>query len=281
MSADPRQDILLMKNHVSKTELFEVCHLAGKGEELTNRELIMEEPLLIKLNGNPYTVIMRTPGDELGHAVGFCLTDGIIESMADVTAIGHCDEMDSNVVEIRLSPEREAQAGEIIKRRGFISQTSCGICGRELVKEILQDLIPIADDTSIPLAKAVAGFDLLGSSQRFYRNTRGSHAAILCDREMDLIASAEDVGRHNAMDKAIGKAFMRGDLENARIAVVSSRLSYELVQKAARAKIPILLSLSRPTSLAVATAKQLAMTIACSDKEGGLLVFCHRKRFAS
>ncbi|MBN2332403.1 MAG: formate dehydrogenase accessory sulfurtransferase FdhD [Deltaproteobacteria bacterium] len=267
-----------MKNTTSKTELCEVLHLAATGKEQISRELIVEEPLLIRLNGSPYTVIMRTPGDELGHAAGFCLTDGIIESMADVATIGHCTDLDPNVVEIRLSPAREGQAKEIISRRGFISQTSCGICGRELVKEILQDLKPIVDDTCIPFTKVVAGFDLLGASQNYYGNTRGSHAAILCDQDMNLIASAEDVGRHNAMDKAIGTALMRRTLGEVKIAVVSSRLSYELVQKAARATIPILLSLSRPTSLAVDTAKQLAMTLACSDKEGGLLVFCNRER---
>jgi hypothetical protein len=118
----------------------------------------------------------------------------------------------------------------------------------------------------------------LTGHQRLYEKTRGSHAAMLLDSRVDVLAVAEDVGRHNALDKAIGKVLMKEQLKEARFGVLSSRISYELVQKAARAHLPILIALSRPTALAVQLGKTLNMTLACTSKENGLFVYCGEER---
>jgi FdhD protein len=242
------------------------------------QELIGEEPLLIRIEGQPYSVVMRTPGEEISHVAGFCLAEGLVEEVEDFATIGFCEQMDPNVVTVTLQSERRKQVADLLKRRGFISQTSCGICGKEMIKDICQNLIPVTDETRINISQAVECVGQLDGHQKFYKKTRGSHAAVLFDSQLDVMAFAEDVGRHNALDKTIGKVFMGGNLAKARLAVLSSRISYELIQKAARARLPILVSVSRPTALAVQLGQSLNMTLACIEKESGLLVFCGKER---
>jgi len=242
------------------------------------QELIGEEPLLLFIEGRPYSVVMRTPGEEIPHAAGFCLGEGLVDDFKDFSTIGYCDQMDPNIVTVKLKPARRKKVATLLKRRGFISQTSCGICGKEMIKDICQDLTPITNETRFNIGLATACVDQLVHNQDFYTRTGGSHAAMLFDSKLDALSVAEDVGRHNALDKAIGKIFLSGQLTKARLAVLSSRISYELVQKAARAHLPILVSISRPTALAVELGKSLNMTLACMGKESGLLVFCGEER---
>ena len=104
-----------------------------------DHELIMEEPFLIRVDGKPYSVVMRTPGEEIPHAAGFCLGEGLIENQDDFVTIGFCEDRDQNVVDVRLKTERRRKIPEILDRRGFISQTSCGICGKELIEDLYRD----------------------------------------------------------------------------------------------------------------------------------------------
>jgi len=243
-----------------------------------DQELIGEEPLLLLIEDRPYSVVMRTPGEEIPHVAGFCLGEGLVDDFEDFSTIGYCDQMDPNVVTVKLQPARRKKVATLLKRRGFISQTSCGICGKEMVKDICQALTPITDETRFNIGLAIACADQLVHNQDFYKRTGGSHAAMLFDSKLDVLSVAEDVGRHNALDKAIGKICLSRQLTKARLAVLSSRISYELVQKAARAHLPILVSISRPTALAVELGQRLNMTLACMGKESGLLVFCGEER---
>ena len=106
--------------------------------ETRNQELILEEPLSIRIDGNPYSVVMRTPGDEIYHAAGFCLAEGLVDHPDDFTTIGFCTEEGVNVVTATLHPERRMKVEDLLERRGLVSQTSCGICGKELVKDLFQ-----------------------------------------------------------------------------------------------------------------------------------------------
>jgi len=244
-----------------------------------DQELIEEEPLSIMIEGQPYSVVMRTPGEEIFHVAGFCLAEGLVDSPEDFATIGYCKEMDPNVVTVKLQPARREKVAALLKRRGFISQTSCGICGKEMIKDLRQILTTVTDETRINMRQAISCIDQLARHQDYYKRTRASHAVMLFDSKLLVLALAEDVGRHNALDKVIGKVFMGGKLAEARLAVLSSRISYELVQKAARARLPILISISRPTALAVEIGKNLNMTLACAVKESGFLVFCGEERF--
>ncbi len=243
--------------------------------------LIGEEPLLIRIEDQPYSVIMRTPGEEVPHVAGFCLGEGIVDEFEDIATIGYCEQMDPNVVAVKLQPARRETVASLLKRGTFISQTSCGICGKEMMEDLCQVLTPVEDETEISVGRAVECAAQLTDHQELYKKTHASHAAMLFDRQFNVLSSAEDVGRHNALDKAIGKLFLTNQLAHARLAVLSSRISYELIQKAARARLSILVSMSRPTALAVELGKSLNMTLACLAKSSGLLVFCGEQRLGT
>lgn len=233
---------------------------------------------MIRIEGKPYSVVMRTPGEEIFHAAGFCLGEGIADSADDFLTLGYCKDLDPNVIDIRLKPERLEKVSKLLERRGFVSQTSCGICGKEMVKDLHQVLNPTENAFQIEIRKVFACIDKLSEQQKYYQRTRGSHAALILDRRLEMIAFAEDVGRHNALDKAIGNAFVARKLQQAVIAVMSSRISYELVQKAARAHLPVLISMSRPTALSIEMGKALNLTLACADKGSELIVLCGEHR---
>jgi FdhD protein len=260
-----------------RTRTYQARRHAEAAEERGDLELIGEEPLLIRIDDNPYLVVMRTPGEESYHAAGFCLGEGIVDSADDIERIGHDTESDPNLVDVWLRPERRPLVRHLLERRRFVSQTSCGICGKEMINDLHQILTPVRDDLVVPARVVHDCLELLSESQQYYQTTRGSHAALLIDPGLEVIAFAEDVGRHNALDKAIGKAFLEGQLERAKIVVLSSRVSYELIQKAARARMAMMVSHSRPTSFAAEMGRSLDMTLAFPDGDD-LVVVCGAQR---
>ena len=249
-----------------------------KSSTSLNCTLIGEEPLSIRIQGKPYSVVMRTPGDELPHVAGFCLAEGIVDSPDDFGSIGYCDDTDTNVVTVTLSESRRDTIPLILERRNFISQTSCGICGKEIVQDIYQEVHPLTDDTTINIETALDRLENLSRHQPLRDKTYASHAAAIYDSNCKLLSVAEDMGRHNALDKAIGKLFLNHTLDAASLLVLSSRISFELVQKAARARIPVIFAISRPTSLAVELATQLNITLASLAKKSGLYIYCNEHR---
>jgi len=250
----------------------------GSPDRTISLELIGEEPFLIRIDEKPYSVVMRTPGEELFHAAGFCLGEGIADSVDDFITIGYCKDLDPNVIDIRLKPERREKIHDLLERRGFVSQTSCGICGKEMIKDLYQILTPAENGFEVEINRIFDCINKLSENQKHYQTTRGSHAAIIFDDQLGMISFAEDVGRHNALDKAIGKAFMNRKLFKASILVLSSRISYELVQKAARAHLPMMISNSRPTALAAEMGQALNMTLAFPADESELIIVCGEKR---
>lgn len=239
-----------------------------------DQALIAEEPLSIRIQGNPYSVVMRTPGDEKAHVAGFCLGEGLADGPGDITAIAFCDGVDTNVVTVTLAPARRKSIAGILDRREFVSQTSCGLCGKEIVSDLYQQVHPVMAETRVDPHGALACLQSLSDHQPIRHATRAAHAAAIFDDRFNLLAIAEDVGRHNALDKAIGMLFLDGRLDRAALLVLSSRISYELVQKAARARIPVVVAVSRPTTLAVDLAEALNITVACRAGSNGLNVFC-------
>ena len=137
---------------------------------------------------------------------------------------------------------------------------------------------PLHDNIVLHIEDMASHLNALSSHQPLRESTKASHAAALFNTRFKLLSSAEDVGRHNALDKAVGKLFLEGTLHDAGIMILSSRISYEMVQKAGRANIPIILAKSRPTALAVSLASELNLTLVCASKEAGVLVFCGEHR---
>ena len=259
-------------------EKHTALHWCQENSTPERQDLIGEEPLSIRIQGNPYSVVMRTPGDEIAQVAGFCLGEGIVDAPEDINTIAFCDGSDSNVVTVTLTPSRKEKISDILDRRGYISQTSCGLCGKEIVQDLYQSLRPLSDTVRIDLRKGLECFEKLASLQPIRDKTRVAHAAAIYSADYRLLSAAEDVGRHNALDKAIGKLFLDGRLQEAGLLVLSSRISYELVQKAARARIPVIIAESRPTALAVALATELNMMLSCRANNTSLYVFCRSER---
>ena len=247
-------------------------------EETISLELIGEEPFLINIDEKPYSVVMRTPGEEIFHAAGFCLGEGIAGSSDDFKTMGYDKDLDPNIIDIWLTSERKKKIHDILERKIFVSQTSCGICGKEMVRDLYQKITPAKDGFTVEIGSVFDCINKLSENQNYYQSTRGSHAAIIFDSQLEKLSFAEDVGRHNALDKAIGKALMNKQLSKAKILVLSSRISYELIQKSARAQIPVMISNSRPTALAVEMGKSLNMTLAFPVKESELIIVCGEER---
>ena len=239
--------------------------------------LIVEEPLSIRIEGAPYSVVMRTPGDEISHVAGFCLAEGLVNVPEDIITIGFCAESDTNVATVTLTEARKKEVASLIERKGFVSQTSCGICGKEVIKDLHQIIKPAKKTFQITPEQTVKCTEMLPSYQQLHQKTRSAHASLILDKDLQVLSFAEDVGRHNALDKAIGKVFMDNRISSAVLGIMSSRLSYELIQKAARAGLEILVGISRPTALGVDLALANNMTLACFKNEN-LIVYCHKDR---
>jgi FdhD protein len=260
---------------------YAVTEWFPNGSRPDRRELIVEEPLSIRIEGRPYSVVMRTPGDESAHVAGFCLAEGLADTPEDISAIGVCDDGDTNVVTVTLRPGRRSRVTEQLERRGYISQTSCGICGKQVVADLYQRIRPLENGDPLACREALKLIETMSGHQPLRNRTRAAHAALIYAADFRLLSVAEDVGRHNALDKAVGKLFLEGRLDSAALLVLSSRISYELVQKAARARLPVILALSRPTSLAVDLAAELNITLATRAAKGaGLTIYTCPDRLA-
>ncbi len=243
----------------------------------TDMELIREEPLAINIQGKNHATVMRTPGDERAHAAGFCLAEGIIDHPDDIRDIALCDGEDSNVAAVMLTPSRLERVQTILEGKSYMSQTSCGICGREIIDDLGEILTAPGKKVQISFGEAMAAVSELKTVQKLRKRCFASHAVAIFNPDLKMISSAEDAGRHNALDKAVGRLFLEARLSEAAVTVLSSRASYEMIQKSARAGMEVVISMSRPTALALDLAKRLGMTLT-SVRDDGLYVYTGKER---
>lgn len=238
--------------------------------------LAVEEPLEIRLAGEPLTVTMRTPGHDIELAAGFLVSEGVISAGGHFRSAIHCGgpgtgaigitstENTYNVLDVTLAPGVEAPSTDIA--RNFYTTSSCGVCGTASIEAIeKQSQYDVGADEVVVDAALVAGLpDALRAGQAVFDKTGGLHAAALFDAASgELLVLREDVGRHNAVDKVVGWAVLEDRLPLAgTVLQVSGRASFELVQKAVMAGIPILSAVSAPSSLAVELATASGLTLA-------------------
>jgi FdhD protein len=231
--------------------------------------LVAEEPLEIRLNGKPLAITMRTPGDDFALAAGFLVSEGVLGAAADLQNIVYCagatqDGSNTyNVVDVRTAPGVELP--DISLERNVYTTSSCGLCGKASLDAVRTTArFPIADTPPVRLEPELLASlpDRLRDRQRVFDRTGGLHAAALFDEEGTLLDIREDVGRHNAVDKLVGRALQSGDLPLSRsVLMVSGRASFELAQKAVMAGIPVLAAVSAPSSLAVDLAAETGLTL--------------------
>jgi FdhD protein len=260
--------------------------VAVRGESLEVRDdrVVGEAPLEIRAAGPrqepvAVAVTMRTPGHEDELAVGFLRTEGLIDgtetlttSSGDPSALSQPDD----TILVRLSvPFDDSKVAE----RHFIATASCGICGKASIDEVALRCEPLGEGPVVPRAVILALPDLLRAAQRAFEETGGLHAAALFSPRGELIAIREDVGRHNALDKVIGSQVLARAMPLSNlILMVSGRVSFEIVQKAAVAGIPIVAAVSAPSDLAIETAERLGLTLVGFLRGDGFNVYAHDRR---
>ncbi|MDX6331736.1 MAG: FdhD protein [Streptomycetaceae bacterium] len=250
--------------------------------------LVAEEPLEIRLNGKPLAITMRTPGDDFALAAGFLVSEGVLGSADELANIVYCagatvDGSNTyNIVDVRLAPGTPLP--DITLERNVYTTSSCGLCGKASLDAVRTTAHwPITDTPPVLVEPDLLAVlpDRLRAAQRVFDRTGGLHAAALFTPEGELIDVREDVGRHNAVDKLVGRALQQGELPLAgRILLVSGRASFELAQKAVMAGIPVLAAVSAPSSLAVDLADEAGLTLVGFLRGTSMNVYAGEQRIA-
>ncbi|MEU9122215.1 formate dehydrogenase accessory sulfurtransferase FdhD [Streptomyces sp. NPDC048506] len=233
--------------------------------------LVAEEPLEIRLNGKPLAITMRTPGDDFALAAGFLVSEGVLGTAEELRNILYCagataDGVNTyNVVDVKTAPGLAMP--DFTLERNVYTTSSCGLCGKaslDAVRTTARWPLDASPDTPvrIELATLTALPDRLRAAQQVFERTGGLHAAALFTTDGELLDVREDVGRHNAVDKIVGRALQQGRLPlSSAVLMVSGRASFELAQKAVMAGIPMLAAVSAPSSLAVDLARETGLTL--------------------
>ncbi|MEV4616499.1 formate dehydrogenase accessory sulfurtransferase FdhD [Kitasatospora sp. NPDC049258] len=243
-----------------------VVRLAGAEQSTRPDALAAEEPLEIRLGGEPLTVTMRTPGHDFDLVAGFLVGEGLVHRGEQLAALRYCAGTDAqgantyNVVDATV----HGGAVPLSAHRNLLTTSACGLCGRDTVEAVrTHSHWPVAQDGLKVRQQVLYELpDRLRAAQRTFESTGGLHAAGLFGADGELLCAREDVGRHNAVDKVIGWALREGRLPlTGHLLLVSGRASFELTQKAALAGIPLLAAVSAPSSLAVDLAEELGLTL--------------------
>jgi FdhD protein len=245
-----------------------------------------EEPLEIRLGGRPFVVIMRTPGEDQHLAAGFLLSEQIVRTPGDITTMRYCTDDDgrdaANMLNVWLDGHAAVRAQVALEgRRHVTANSACGVCGRRSIDDLLEGSHRV--EAALQVSSAViAGLPTaLRAAQQTFEQTGGLHAAGLFSGDGVLVRAAEDVGRHNAVDKVFGAELLAGRVPlGDRILFVSGRTSFEIIQKAVVAGVPVVASVSAPSSLAIELAEESGVTLVGFVRGGSFNIYAHPHRIA-
>lgn len=238
-----------------------------------------ETPIALEYNGISYATMLATPTDLEDFALGFSLTEGIINRPSDVRGIELRPERNGIVVELEISSACAMHLRE--RRRAMAGRTGCGLCGVESLPEVLREIPPVTATATLSARIALHAMRMMRTRQSLHRLTGATHAAGWAGFDGHLEFVREDVGRHNALDKLVG-ALVRSDRDAATgMVLVSSRASFEMVHKAASAGAGLLAAVSAPTALAIRTAKQVNLTLLGFMRQDDAVIYSHPERIIS
>lgn len=270
-----------MKAKPETSVIHRVTRYDGSIGKSVNDVLVVEEPLEIRVAGESVAVTMRTPGDDRALALGFLYGEGIIREIGDVGRAEHCGRPGTpeygNVIDVLphpgeiLDPER-IRAG----RRGTLTSSACGVCGREQIEDMMQRCQPIGDARTVRATMIFLAQEQMRQSQYVFAQTGGVHAAAAFSETGDMYCCFEDIGRHNAVDKVVGHLLETHNIvegEGVQILAVSSRASFEIVQKAVVARIPVVVAVSAASSLAADLAQAMGITLIGFAREKRMVVY--------
>ena len=251
-------------------------------------DVVAEEPLEIRAQGETLAITMRTPGADRELAVGFLFAEGVIGSRDEVGRVAHCGRPDQegygNTIDVVPGPGVSLDIERLsATRRGTLTTAACGVCGRRTVDDVIARCAPLpVGRATIAAASILAAVESLRARQPNFARTGGIHGAALHDAQGNVLAAFEDIGRHNAVDKTVGALLLAGRIPGteAALLVVSGRASYEVVQKASAARVPVVASVSAASSLAIDLARAAGITLCGFVRKGTMTVYAHADRIA-
>jgi FdhD protein len=245
-------------------------------------DLAEEEPLEIRVRGRAISVTMRTPGHDPELAAGFLLTEGIVRAPRDIMRAEHCDRnQDGNVLNVLLAPEVPVDFARLT--RHVFASSSCGLCGKATIESVHAQFPPVQSGLVIDSGLLATLPEKMRAAQPAFDRTGGLHAAAIFDPQGRLIVLREDVGRHNAVDKVVGHCLLNGPFPlDSHILLVSGRSSFEIMQKALAARVPVVAAVSAPSSLAAEFAAESGQTLIgfLRDRRMNVYAYPHRVAFA-
>ena len=256
-----RADRISTGDKAKKVEEEEVC-------------VIEEAPLTIEVEGVDSYTLLSAPLDKRALAVGFLFGEGIIEGMEDITSLNECED-DSNTIRIHLRDDILRTGGS---GRNLMIVSSCGACGSENLQERIDALPKVGDSLKMETGLLHSVYNELRDKQTLFKKCGGTHAAAVFDNKGKIVHFAEDTGRHNALDKAIGKCLLAGLPAAGQGVALTSRLSLEMVSRCARAGVELITAVSAPTSLAIEVARKCNITLCAFVRETRATVFTHPAR---
>jgi len=255
-----------------------VLKIVEKQTDSIEDDVVIEEPLEVRVNGDSFTVTMRTPGDDFDLTVGLLWTEGVIRSREEIGTIAYCPDEEQpdlrNVVNVVLIDSKR----KLESSRRMWSNSSCGLCGKATLEAIHQVCRPVAGSLVVSTELLFSLPSRLRQSQENFERTGGIHAVGLFDDRGSLLILREDIGRHNAVDKVLGAALVGGLSLSGTIMLVSGRLGFEIAQKAVVAGVPIVASISAASSLAVELASEFGMTAIGFLRGRSMNVYSHPHR---
>ena len=261
-----------------------IIRVRAHGVVSAEDHVAVEEPLEIRLGGHSLAVTMRTPGDDEELVAGFLHSERVIKSADDLDVVARYrvpegDPQAGNVINVLL--KGDVRVARELLRRNFVASSSCGLCGKVTIEAIRANLPAVTSDLVVPAGIFQGLVRAMGRAQATFERTGGLHAAGLFDAAGSLIVLREDIGRHNAVDKVIGHMVLTRRLPLDRhILMVSGRASFEIMQKALAARIPVVAAVSAPSSLAVEMAVAADMTLVGFVREGGFNIYSGAARIA-
>jgi FdhD protein len=261
----------------------------------------VEEPLEIRVSGDTVAITMRTPGQDRELSVGFLFSEGILRSVDDLGGVTYCgrpgEEGWGNIIEVTPAPGLVLEVERVsAARRGTLTTAACGVCGRRSVDDLMSVCSPVPPGLVLAAEVVARTTERLRDVQRNFARTGGVHAAAALDASGALLTAAEDVGRHNAVDKVVGALVLDGTVRSSRasvsrttprpertpaVLVVSGRASFEIIQKAAVARIPVVASVSAASSLAIDLAERSGVTLATFVRDRRFNIYTHPERLGS
>jgi FdhD protein len=256
-----------------------VRHHGAEAGEWTEETVgvAVEGPLTIDIEGVDSYTVLCSPGDKRAMAIGFMFSEGLIEGVSGIALLADCVDS-KDVMRVRLAgPPRERGRGPA---RNLLVVSSCGMCGSTDIRERIAALPVVGRTLTVDLGIVDKVMSTLNERQDVYKESRGTHGILIFDGSGGAVSSAEDIGRHNALDKAVGKILLAGKSPKGCGALLSGRVSFEMVSKCSRAGIELILAQSSPTSLALEAAEACGISMLASLRHDGAMIYTHPERFS-